>query len=225
MGRMVRISSIVVTLAAVLAYSAQAAPVAGYAVAKSIPLGPPDRWDYLTYDGAAARLYAAHSSTVDVLDGHSGEVLGRVAVPGANGIALASAAGKGYAGSREHKSVVVFDLKSLKVIREIPADEDTDAVIYDPHSKRVFVMEGDPHRALAIDTATDQVAGRIELGGSPEFAAVDGNGQLFINLEDQRAIVRIDTRSLKLEARWPIAACESPHGLAMDSKARRLFAS
>ena len=198
---------------------------ARYVQSKSVPLGAPERWDYLTYDTASGRLYVTHNSRVDVLDGRTGSVIGKVAVPGANGVAVLAAAGKGYAGSRDHKSVIVFDLKSLQVIREIPADEDTDGIVFDPRSKRIFVMEGDPHRVLAIDSGTDAVLGRVELGASPEFATVDEEGKLYVNLEDQRAIARIDTASLKIEARWPIPACESPHGLAIDLKAKRLFAS
>ncbi len=198
---------------------------ARYLQSKSVPLGAPERWDYLTYDTASGRLYVTHSSRVDVLDGRTGSTIGTVAVPGANGVAVIAAAGKGYAGSREHKSVIVFDLQSLHVIREIAADEDTDGIVFDPMSKRIFVMEGDPHRVLAIDSGSDAVLGRVELGAAPEFATVDDNGKLYVNLEDQRAIARIDTTSLKIEARWPVPACEAPHGLAIDIKAKRLFAS
>jgi DNA-binding beta-propeller fold protein YncE len=195
-----------------------------YHVTQSVSLGAPDRWDYLSYEPASRRLYVTHGNTIDVLDGRTGSVLGKVAVPGANGIAF-GANGRGYAGSRDHKSVVVFDLQSLRIVKEIAADEDTDAVLYEPSSQRVFVMEGDPHRALVIDSTSDSVAGRIELGGSPEFAVADGAGKVFINIEDQRAIVRIDARSLKVEARWPVPSCESPHGLAFDQRTHHLFAS
>jgi YVTN family beta-propeller protein len=194
-----------------------------YSLSKTIELGAPDRWDYLTFEPTSHRIYASHSTSIDVFDARTGAPIGKVAVPGANGVALVPAKGKGYAGSRTNKSVIVFDLASLKTLSEVPADEDTDGVVYDPKSKRVFVMEGDPHEVLVIDTNTDAVLGRIDLGGQPEFAAVDDAGSLFVNMEEQRAIVRIDTASLKIEARWPIPSCESPHGMAVDTHSKRVF--
>jgi DNA-binding beta-propeller fold protein YncE len=158
-----------------------------------------------------------------VFDGRSGEPLGKVAVPGANGVAVVPEVGKGYAGSRTNKSVAVFDLKTLQVSKNVPVGEDTDAVVYDPASRRVFVMEGDPHKAVAVDTRSDVVAGEVALGGDPEFAVVDGSGALFVNIADQRAIQRINTRTLKVEATWPLPECESPHGLSLDVGAKRLF--
>jgi DNA-binding beta-propeller fold protein YncE len=196
-----------------------------YAITKSVALGSPDRWDYLIYDASSHRVYATHSTSIDVLDGRSGTLIGKVDVPGANGVAVVPELGKGYAGSRTNKSVIVFDLAKLQVLKSLPAGEDTDAVVYDPASKRVFVMEGGPHKALVVDTTTDTVNGEIALGGQPEFAAVDGAGALFVNIEDQRAIQRVDTRTLKIEATWPIAECDSPHGLAIDVASKRLFST
>lgn len=196
-----------------------------YVITKSIPLGAPDHWDYLTYDSPAHRVYVAHESSIAVIDGQSGASLGSVPVPGANGVVVIPSIGKGYAGSRTTKSVLVFDLTDLKVRKKLPADEDTDSVMYDPASKRVFVMEGDPQKVLVIDTGTDAVVTRIALHGQPEFAAVDGGGKLYVNIEDKREIQRIDTKTAAVDANWPIGACESPHGLSIDAASHRLFAS
>jgi hypothetical protein len=103
-----------------------------YVITKSIPLGTPDRWDYVTYDSTARRIYAAHSTSIAVVDARSGAILGSVPVPGANGVAVIPSIGKGYAGSSTTKSVLVFDLSDFKVRKKLPADEDTDGVVYDP---------------------------------------------------------------------------------------------
>jgi DNA-binding beta-propeller fold protein YncE len=196
-----------------------------YSITKSIPMGAPDRWDYLVYDSASHRVYVAHESEIAVINGQSGESLGRVSVPGANGVAVVPAAGKGYAGSRASKSVLVFDLEHFSVTKTIPAGEDTDGVLFDPASKRVFVMQGDPKNLLVIDTGSDSVAATIALDGKPEYSAVDGRGKLYVNIADKREIQRIDTRKLKVDATWPIPACESPHGLSIDVQNNQLFAS
>jgi DNA-binding beta-propeller fold protein YncE len=194
-----------------------------YHLSKAVPIGAPERWDYLLYENTGHRVYAAHGTSIDVLDGRSGAKLGEVPVPGANGVAVVPESGKGYAGSRIQQAVIVFDLKTFKVLKTVPIGEDSDAVVYDPASKRVFVMEGDPHKAVAVDTATDTVAGQVTLSGQPEFAAVDGAGQLFVNIADKKAIQRINTRTLQVEATWPVAECESPHGMSIDPDSKRLF--
>jgi DNA-binding beta-propeller fold protein YncE len=196
-----------------------------YKISQSIPLGAPEQWDYLTYDSESGRLFVAHGSGIDVIDGASGKLLGKIAVPGANGIAVVPAIVKGYAGSRTKKAAVIFDLKTLQVIKELAADEDTDAVVYDPASRRVFIMQGDPHNITVIDTHTDTVVTKLALDGQPEFAAVDGNGKLFVNITDKNEIQRIDTKTAKIDATWSISDCQRPHGLAISPADRRLFAS
>jgi YVTN family beta-propeller protein len=196
-----------------------------YRISKSIALGAPERWDYLSYEPVSHRIYIAHGDRIDVLDAQSEKIIGRVAVDGANGVAIIPAAGKGYAGSRGGKSVVVFDLNTFRVVKTLPAAEDSDAVVYDPASKRVFVMHGDPHSMTVIDTTTDSVVSSVHLSGQPEFAAVDGTGKLFVNIEDKREIQQVDTKTAKVEATWSIAACDSPHGLAIDSDSHRIFTS
>jgi YVTN family beta-propeller protein len=209
---------------AALAPKAADAP-SPYRVSKSIALGAPERWDYLTFEPVSNRIFVAHGDRIDVVDASSEKIVGKVPVDGANGAAIVPTIGKGYAGSRGGKSVLVFDLNSFKILKTLPAAEDTDAIVYDPVSKRVFLMQGDPHSMTVIDTSTDSVVTTVHLSGQPEFAAVDGAGKLFVNIEDKREIQRVDTKTAKVDATWPIAACDSPHGLAIDSESQRLFTS
>ena len=196
-----------------------------YRIENSIPLGGPERWDYLAFEPASHRVYVAHGNKIEVLDAVSNTIVGQVPVDGANGVAVALPVGKGYAGSRAGKSVVVFDLITFKVVKTLPGAEDSDAVVYDPVSQHIFVMNGDPHSMTVIDTSSDRVVSTIHLRGQPEFAVVDGMGKLFVNIEDRREIQRVDTKTGMVDATWPIAACDSPHGLAIDNQAHRLFAT
>ena len=64
---------------------------------------------------------------------------------------------------------------------------------------------------------------QIDLGGGPEFAAADRNGYVFDNLEDESLVLKINSRTLKVEQRWPTAPCESPSSMAIDRANHRLF--
>ncbi len=198
-----------------------------YYTAKSVSVGAPDRWDYLTLDTSANRLYLAHGDRVDVVDKQSGVILGRVdPIPGgAHGIAIAPSLGKGYTDDGKLGQVIVFDLKSLKVINRIPGKPDADGMLLDPASGHVFIVNGDSESVTVVDPHVDQVIATIQIGGGLEFAVADDHGKIYVNGAERRELVRIDSKSNAVDARWPIPDCEKPHGLAIDVHAHRLFVS
>jgi YVTN family beta-propeller protein len=196
----------------------------GYSVVKKISVSGRGGWDYLTVDEAARRLYVSHGTQVEVLDLDSLSVVGNVPkTPGVHGIAIAPESGRGFVSNGQANTVTVFDLKTLKPIAEVPTGQKPDAIIYDPATQRVFAFNGGSNTATAIDSATAKVAGTVDLGGGPEFAAADGKGYVFNNLEDESLVVKINSRDLKVEQRWPTAPCSSPSSMAMDRANRRLF--
>jgi YVTN family beta-propeller protein len=197
-----------------------------YKIAKTIPLGLPDKWDYLTYEPVSHRVFISHGTEITVVDPDAGAVVGHVeGLSRSHGIVALGDLGVGFADSGDRNDVTIFDLKTLKPIKVLKTDPGPDAVVYDPASKRVFTINGDSSSATAIDAVGQSVVGTVALGGGPEFAAVDGKGKLYINIESNSEIVRVDTNSLKVEARWPIKDCAAPHGLAIDPAAHRLFST
>ncbi len=196
----------------------------GYSVVKKIPIPGTGSWDYLTVDEAARRLYVSHGTQVEVIDIDALTLVGSIPnTPGVHGIAIAPESGRGFASNGKANTVSIFDLKALKPIAEVPTGQKPDAIIYDPATSRVFAFNGGSNSATAIDAVTGKVAGTVDLGGGPEFAAADGKGLVFDNLEDESLVVKIDARELKVEQRWPTAPCASPSSMAMDRAYRRLF--
>jgi DNA-binding beta-propeller fold protein YncE len=193
-------------------------------VAHTFTLGGDGGWDYLTLDTASQRLFIGRSNRVMVVDPATGTVLGEIpGLSAAHGVALDYGTGHGFATSGRDSSVVMFDLKNLKVLRRTTAGDDADAVLYDPASKRVFTFNGDAHSASVIDPASGERIGTIPLGGKPEFGVSTGTGKLYANIEDKAEVVEIDPRTMQVTRRWSIAPCESPTGLAIDRANDRLF--
>ncbi len=188
-------------------------------------IGGDGGWDYLTADPAAHRLYVARQDRVQVIDSGSGALVGEVkGVDGAHGVALAPDAGRAFATAGKGGAVVVFDLKTLAVAGEpIPVGKKPDAIIFDPASGHVFAFNGDSEDASVIDPGTCKVVATVKLGGAPEFAAADGKGTVFVNLEDKSEVVALDTQTNTVGKRWPLAPGEAPTGLAIDPEKRRLF--
>ena len=196
-----------------------------FTVVRRIPIGEEGGWDYVTADPAGHRLFVSHGTHVVVVDTRTDSVAGEIPnTPGVHGIALAPDAGRGFTSNGRDSSVTVFDLKTLATLSnvKVPASN-PDAIAYDAASGRVFTFNGRSANATALDARTGAIVGSVALGGKPEFAATDGAGKLFVNLEDSSAVVELDTRNLKVLARWPIAPGEEPSGLALDRAHHRLF--
>jgi len=196
----------------------QAAGNSGYHLLKKVQLGGEGGWDYLTVDQATHRVFISRGTHVMVVDPDAGKVIGDIPnTQGVHGIALVAEFNKGFTSNGRTGTATIFDMTTLKTIGEAKTDKDPDAIIYDSSSKRVFTFNGDAATATAIDAATGKVAGTVALGGGPEFAASDGKGHVFVNLEDKSQLVRFNPQTLKVENTWPLAPCESPSGLAIDA--------
>jgi hypothetical protein len=183
-------------------------------------------FDYITVDSAARRVYLSHGTEIKVIDADTGALIANITgLKQDHGVALASEFGRGFISDGAEGKVIIFDLRTLKVTGEAKADKDADCVIYDPFSKRVFVMNGDPHSSTVMEAKSGSVVGTIDLGGGPEFALADGKGTVYVNLEDKSELVAIDSRSLKIKSRWPLAPAGAPTALAMDVQHHRLFSA
>jgi DNA-binding beta-propeller fold protein YncE len=211
-------------LTGVLALVSLGAASTGYEVSKKIAIPGSGGWDYLTVDDSARRIYLSHATQVVVLDADKLEVVGTIAgLEGVHGIALAGDVGRGFITSGQTDTVTVFDLSSLKKISDLKVGKKPDAIVYDAASKRIFAMNGDGESATAIAAADNKIAGTIPLGGGPEFTVADGQGNIFVNLEDKSELLRIDTKALEVRDRWKVSPCEAPSSMAFDSTNGRLF--
>jgi YVTN family beta-propeller protein len=215
-----------VVLAASFTVAAPPAPgPTGYHLAKTLPIGGDTGWDYATVDATNRRVYISHGTHVVVLDADSFATVGDIdGLQGIHGIAIADDVGHGFISDGRANNVVVFDLKSLSKLATVPTGTNPDAIIYDPATKHVFAFNGRSKDATVINVADNSVAGTIPVGGKPEFAAADGRGSVYLNIEDTSEVLHIDAKELKVLHRWSIKPCEEPSGLAMDTASRRLFA-
>ncbi len=201
-----------------------AAGASGYHLIKTIPVPGDSFWDYLKFDPATRRLYVSHGDHVDVLDMNTDKLIGTIGgMKVIHGIVLAPEFNKGFVTDGEAAKVWIFNLKTLKVTGSAPADKDADGEVYDPATKRVFTMNGDSHTSTVIDAKTGKVVGHIELGGGPEFPVADGRGHVYANIETTSELIEINSRTMKITHRWPLAPGEHPSGLAIDAQHHILF--
>ncbi len=201
-----------------------AACAANYHLLQRVRVGGEGMWDYITVDSEARRLYVTRGTHVMVLTLDSLKSVGDIPeTPGVHGVAIARDLGRGFTSNGRDSSVTVFDLGSLKKLARIHVGVRPDAICYDPATARVFTMNAGSHDATAIDVVKGRVAGTVPLAGQPEFAVADGQGLMYVNIEDSSLVRVIDTRRLTVLHTWYLAPGERPTGLALDGAHGRLF--
>lgn len=222
--------TVALTLLAAAIASGQEPKAAPYRVARKLAVGGEGPWDLLAIDPRTQRLFVPRSDYVMVIDVERGTVVGKVeGTPGVAGVALAPEVERGFTSNSSDGSMSVFDLKTLEVLGKVKAGTDPDAIVHEPVTRRIFCFNGWTNDVAIVDAAVDlskpAAAGRLELKGRPELAVADGKGQVFVNLADTGEVVRIDARTTKVTARWPVAPGESPVGLGIDVERGRLFST
>lgn len=207
----------------VLATNSYAAD-SGYHIIKWLKVGGDGGWDYLTVDSAARRLYISRSTHVMVIDLDTDKVVGDIPnTLGVHGIAIAPGLNRGFTSNGKADTSTIFDLKTLKVLDEVKTGGNPDAIIYEPASKKVFTFNGRSKDATVFDAVSGQVVSIIPLGGKPEFAATDGKGKVYVNIENTNQVAEIDSLLTRETRRFSIKPCEEPSGLGLDSNNGRVF--
>lgn len=195
-----------------------------YHVTDHWKIGGEGGWDYLLSDDAAHRLYVTHGPRVEVLDTTSGKPVGAITgLKGTHGVALNPDGKTGYISDGAANAVVVFDRSSLAVKATVPAGTNPDGITFEPMTRTVWAFNGRSKDVSVMETATNQIVATIPLPGKPEFPLADGEGNVFVNIEDKNLIVKLDAKTKKVVTSWELAGCESPSGMAIDHAQHRLF--
>jgi DNA-binding beta-propeller fold protein YncE len=183
--------------------------------------------DYLTVEPASGRVFVTRSTHVMVVEGATAKVLGDIPnTPGVHGTALVTKVGHGFTTNGGDQTVTMFDLKTLAVIKQIKVGPGLDGIMYDePDDKVILTNHSRPVGTLtALDPGTGDIVATVELEDtSPEGAATDGQGRVFVNIEGKSTMQVVDVKTWKATASWPLAPCDGPTGIAFDKASNRLF--
>ena len=197
-------------------------------VASTFHPGGEGGWDYVTVDAPNQRLFVTRSTHTQAIDTRTGKLLADI--PGqvrSHGVVLVPKLNRGFiTDGGGSGAILVFDLKTYKVLGRIPTMPDSDGIIYDPATGLVLAVSGDGNSLMTFPPSIDPASGKvttIQLGGAPEFLAADGSGKAYINLEDKDLVAVVDLRSGQVVNRWPVAPGGHPTSMAIDPATHRLF--
>jgi len=210
----------IIALCALPVAPACAAPA--YHLLQSMALGGDGGWDYINRDPATGNLFIARGTHVMVADPRSGKLLADIGgLMGIHGTAFVGP--RAYVTEGGANRLAVVDTATLKKTGEIAVGTWPDAVIYDPASKRLFTFNSISKDTTAVDPVSGKAVGSVALGGKPESAVSDGAGTIFVNIEDTSELVAFDAVKLTVKARYSLAPCMEPSGIAADLAHGRIF--
>jgi DNA-binding beta-propeller fold protein YncE len=112
------------------------------------------------------------------------------------------------------------------VLRQISVGPGLDGIMFDePDDKIILTNHSRPIGTLtALDPTTGDIVATVDLEDtSPEGAAADGKGHIFVNNERKNTMQVIDVKTWKAVASWPLTPCEGPTGIAYDKTSDRVF--
>lgn len=202
---------------------AQTTPVAKpYKIVNSAQVMGTGGIDYVYADDDGRRLYVARGNQVLVFDLDTLKSVGAIPNARARGVAVDPKSHHGFCSS---SPVVMWDTKTLETIKTIEVQGRPDGILFEPSTERVYVFSHAQPNATVIDAKEGSVVGTIDLGGAPEQAASDGQGHLYVAIEDKDNVAVVDVKTLKVTAHYDLAGKGGgPGGLGLDAKNRILFA-
>src|SRR6266550_3783135 len=141
-----------------------------YKVVGRYPIGGVGGFDYVMLDVASRRLYVSHASQVK----------------------------HGFTSNGRENKVSMFDPETLKLIKKIDVGKGPDGIYYEPKTKRVFTNNHGSHDVTAIDAATGDVVGTVQVKGDGEQAIIGKDGLIYLNSEDTAEVVVFDPKTKKI---------------------------
>src|SRR5271154_3512332 len=219
---------IVATLATVFSFAGvvRAQDSGPYKVLKIQLVGGDGGFDYVTADSDGRNLYVARSGPAGHVGVFNLDTLAQVGdIPGVSGHggAVDTATGHGFATS---KPVTMFDAKSFAILKKIEVQGNPDGYLNDAFNHRFYVLSHSAPNITVLDDKDGSILGTIDIGGAPEQAATDGQGKIYVDIEDKDAIAVIDVNTMKMVGKYDVSSkgggCA---GLALDAKNGILFAA
>ena len=156
--------------------------------------------DYVFAASAGRRLYVARGPQVHVFDLDSLKETGTVAAS-AHGAVVDPASHHGFCSSR---AIVMFDTQTLSIIKTITVQGNPDGMVFEPLTERVYVLSHAAPNVTVLDAKDGSIVGTIDLGGAPEQAQSDGQGHVYIDVEDKDQVAVVDAKTLKVTASYDL---------------------
>lgn len=183
-----------------------------YTLEKSATLSSTDTgWDYIKMEPGGNRLFMARADDgLTVFDVDQNKVVGTVENSnGANGPLLLPEYNRGYVAMTDG-SLLSFDLKTLRPIERLSlaSDGGLNSAVHDPTTRQIHaIVSGRPAEStwFTLDAATGKLLKKTTFPFKKmDDPAIDGKGHVFAPARRDNLILKLDSKTLAEQARWPV---------------------
>ena len=142
-----------------------------YKLLKSEKVGGEGGFDYVDADPDTRHLYVVRSGgsgRISTYDLDTLKLVGEIPnVNGGHAVAVDPKTGHAFSSSNP---VVMFDSKTLAVIKKFQSKDGPDGIFFEPSTERIYVLSHSAPNVTAINAADGAIAGTIDIGGAPRKA-------------------------------------------------------
>jgi glutamine cyclotransferase len=178
--------------------------------------------DYVYADNDERRVYVPRGGSTFVFDLDTHKYVGAITNVGGHGVAIDTATHHGVSSS---SPPALFDTETMQKIKDIEVQGRPDGILLEPLTDRVYILSHEAPSITVIDPKDGTVVGTVDVGGAMEQAQSDGQGKLYVDVEDQKKIAVVDVKTLKVITKYDLGeSAGEPGGLGLDAKHHILFA-
>jgi DNA-binding beta-propeller fold protein YncE len=178
--------------------------------------------DYVYADNDERRVYVPRGGNTYVFGLDSHQYIGCITNIGGHGIAVDT---KSHHGFGSAPKIGMFDTETMQKIKDIDVQGRPDGILFEPFSGKVLILSHESPSITMIDPADGTVTGTIDVGGAMEQAQSDGQGKLYVDVEDEKKIAVVDMKAMKVLTEYDLGdSAGEPGGLGLDAQNHILFA-
>ncbi len=178
--------------------------------------------DYVYADNDARRVYVPRGGNTFVFDLDSHKYIGAITNIGGHGVAIDTKTHHGFSSS---SPVGMFDTETMQKIKSIDVQGRPDGILLEPFTGKVFIFSHQAPSITVIDPKDGSVVGTVDVGGAMEQAQSDGQGKLYVDVENEKKIAVVDLKTMKVVTKYDLGdGAGEPGGLGLDVKNHILFA-
>src|ERR1022692_117011 len=151
--------------------------------------------DFVYADNDGRRVYVPRGGQTFVFDLDSHQYIGAITNCGGRGVVVDTATHHGFSSAGK---IGMFDTETMQKIKDIDVQGRPDGIMLEPLTDRVYILSHEAPSITVIDPNGGSVVGTVDVGGAIEQAQSDGQGKMFLDVEDEKKIAVVDVKALKL---------------------------
>ena len=171
-------------------------------------------WDYVSIDQAARKLYISRGASIMSLDADTGKTkLGLAMTNRSHQVVPINGGAELLVTNSGDATVTIVNAATGKTRTTTLVSAGPDAALLERTTGLVAVMGNRSGHVDLVDPKSGALSGSIAVGGRLEYAAANGKGRIFVNVEDKGEIAAIDMKTRRVIGRYKMPGCEEPTGL------------